>query len=461
MAFTYRSPVAPAPDTLAQLSGGQLSGPAAAEGRRMILRGGRLVDPANGVDAPSDLALADGRVAAVAPSIDPEPGDRVVDVTGLVVVPGLIEVHLHLHDLFEVSTRPVYEAIASGTTLAISPGAGNTLMAPSLLGAEVDRGLPLHVGLLLGAPSLFGTAASLDELIAYFRGELELDVALQKLTRNAITARTGNLVVGIKDHMGHFVQTDEALDATCELAEQAGLLLMSHCQDPDHAERLANVAGQRRMHLAHVTAGGFGSHGDPVESLRRCIDLCRRPNVTGEFLTAALREGRGNRDGVLMDPAAQEVAFEALREGVVDVLTSDGQCDATMKGFGDTRENVPCLVELVDRGILDMSRSIATMTANPARLLAEHTGANWWTEELGHLGVGARANVTVIDWADGAPTHTIVGGEIAAFEGRAIRRADGLGGWVTRLGILERTGAGDLPLWADAPAGQAPAARGN
>lgn len=459
MAFTYRSPVAPAPDTVADMSGGRLSGPTSAEGRRMILRGGRVVDPANGVDAVADVALAGGRIEAVAPGIDARHGDRVVDVAGLVVVPGLIEVHLHLHDLFEVTTRPVYEAIASGTTLAISPGAGNTLMAPSLLGAEVDRGLPLNVGLLLGAPSLFGTSASLDELIAYFRGELDEAVALQKLTRNSITARTGNLVVGIKDHMGHFIQSDEGLDSTCELAERAGLLLMSHCQDPDHAERLADIAGSRRVHLAHVTAGGFGSHGDAVESLRRCIDLCRRPNVSGEFLTAALRAGRGNRDGVLMDPEAQEVAFEALREGVIDVLTSDGQCDATMKGFGDTRENVPCLVELVNRGILDISRAIATMTCNPARLLAEHTGQDWWTEEIGHLGAGARANVTVIDWNDRAPTHTIVAGEIAGFEGRQVRRADGLGGWVTRLGILERTGVGDLPLWADAPAGQAPEAR--
>ena len=452
MAFAYRSPVAPAPDSIASMPGGRLRGPAPGEGRRLVLRGGRLVDPANGVDGEQDVALADGRVADVAASIEARPGDRVLDVAGLLVVPGLIEVHVHLHDLFEVSTRPILEAVACGTTLAISPGAGNTLMAPSLLGAEVDRGVPLHIGLLLGAPALLGTSATVDELIAYFRGELDEDVALQKLTRNGITARTGNLVVGIKDHMGHFIQTDERLDATCELASRAGMLLMSHCQDPDHAERLVDIAGERGVHLAHVTAGGFGSHGDAVESLSRCIDLCRRPHVTGEFLTAALRPGLGNRDGVLIVEDAQQLAYEALREGVVDVLTSDGQCDATMKGFGDTRENIPCLIELVDEGVLDLSRSIATMTANPARLLAQHTGQSWWTTEVGHLGVGAHADATVIDRLDKAATYTIVAGEIAAFEGRALRRADGLGGWVTRLGILERTGVGDLTLWAEAAA---------
>ena len=97
------------------------------------------------------------------------------------------------------------------------------------------------------------------------------------------------------------------------------------------------------------------------------------------------------------------------------------------------------------------------MTANPARRLAEHTGEDWWTNEVGHLGVGARANVTIIDWADKTPTFTIVGGEVAAFEGRALRRADGQGGWVTRLGIIERTGVGDLTLWTEADGANVPA----
>jgi dihydroorotase-like cyclic amidohydrolase len=455
----YSSPVASIPDSIASIEQGRLHGPGNAEGARLILRGGRVVDPASGLDATRDLVLAGGRVAEVGERVSPVAGDRVVDIEGLVAVPGLIEVHVHLHDLFEVTTAPIFEAVGHGTTLAISPGAGNTLMAPSLLGAEVDRGLPLNVGLLLGAPALLGTAATLEELIAFFLGELDEGTALQKLSRNRIVTRTGHLVVGVKDHMGHFIQSDERLDQTFELADRAGLFFMSHCQDPDHAERLARSARGRRVHLAHVTAAGFGSHGDGVESLQRCIELCRQPNVTGEFLTTALRPGLGNRDGVLMRRDAQAVAYDALREGVVDVLASDGQCDATMKGFGDTRDNVPCLVELVDEGILDISASVATMTANPARLLAEHTGQSWWTEEVGHLGVGARANVTVIDWQDKEATYTVVGGEIAAFEGRVVRRAAGLGGWVTRLGILERTGVGDLALWDRTPDEAGPTGR--
>src|SRR4051812_17776178 len=148
MAFTYRPPVSHAPAGIASIAGGRLRGPSRPEGGRMIIRGGRVVDPANGLDAVRDVALADGRVAEVAESIAPAPGDRVVDAAGLVVTPGLIEVHVHLHDLFEVTTRPILEAVAGGTTLAISPRAGNTLMAPSPLGAEADPGGPPATRLL-------------------------------------------------------------------------------------------------------------------------------------------------------------------------------------------------------------------------------------------------------------------------------------------------------------------------
>lgn len=451
MAFGYTTAVSPIPDAVAGIVDGRIRGARSPEGTRLILRGGRLVDPLNGIDAARDLALAGGRVSEVAPGIEPEPGDRVVDVEGLVVVPGLIEVHLHLGDLFETSSQPIFEAVASGTTLAISPGAGNTYMAPSLLGAEVDRGVPLNIGLLLGTPNVFGTRASFEEVVRYFRGELDEEDVLRTFTRNRITARTGNLVVGIKDHMGHYLQSDERIDAAFELAARAGLFFMSHCQDPDHAERVVGLSRGRRVHLAHVTIAGSGTHGQPVESLTRCIELCRQGHVSGELLTTQLRPGLGNRDGQSIAREAQPLAYEALRDGVVDVLTSDGQCDATMKGGGDTRDNVPCLVELVDEGILDVQPAVATMTVNPVRRLAEGTGQRWWTEELGHLGVGARANATVIDWKDKAATYTIVAGEIAAVEGRPVRRANGLGGWVTRLGIIERTGVGDVPLWETAP----------
>lgn len=415
---------------------------------RLVVRGGRVVDPAQAVDAVKDVAAEGGHVREVADAIHPDRADRVINAEGLIVAPGLVDIHCHIYDLFDVSTAPGPEAVASGTTVALTPGAGNTFMAPALLGAEVDRGLPLHVGCYLGAAAVLGCRASLDELVAYFRGELSPDDQLQVISRNPITNATGALAVGIKDHMGHWILSDEALDACFELTTRAGLVFMSHCQDPEHAERLVRLGRGRRVLLTHATASGSGSHGDAVESLERVLALARaHPNVTVDFVSAHLRRGRGLRDGLLIEAQAQELALRALGEGLCRILVSDGPCSATMKGFGDARENVPCLLELSDAGMVSLSQAVAAMTANPVSFLAEVTGQEWWHKELGHLGPGARANVVLIDPSARRAVMTIVDGQIAAFEGRPIREANGCGGWVSRTGLLRRTGVGDLPLF--------------
>lgn len=110
---------------------------------RLILKGGRIIDPKNGIDEILELAIEDGVICHVGESVQEEKGDRVIDCEGLLIMPGLIDMHLHLGDLFEVSTNPVFCAAQDGVTMGLSPGAGNTFMAPALLGAEIDRGFPL------------------------------------------------------------------------------------------------------------------------------------------------------------------------------------------------------------------------------------------------------------------------------------------------------------------------------
>jgi len=174
------------------------------------------------------------------------------------------------------------------------------------------------------------------------------------------------------------------------------------------------------------------------------VALIKQPHVSGEFVTTMLRPGRDSREGLQLPKASQQVAYDALASGVVDVLISDGQNDATMKGFGDTRDNVPAILELAEMGVLSLSEAVATMTANPVKLIAKLHHEEWWTKELGHLGVGARANITVVDRDDKLPTYTFVNGTMAVFENRVVREANGAGGWVSKFGILSSTGVGDL-----------------
>ena len=194
---------------------------------RLILKGGRVIDPKNNVDEEKDILVENGMIAALG-DIQAEAGDKIIDCTGLLVLPGLIDMHLHLGDLFEVSTNPIFCAAEDGVTLGLSPGAGNTFMAPSLLGAEVDHGVPINLGVYLGAANVLGTRMSVEELIAMFRGEIDADTLSVKMTRNGITNTTAALTVGIKDHMGHFIMSDENIDKIFEITSKANLIYMSH-----------------------------------------------------------------------------------------------------------------------------------------------------------------------------------------------------------------------------------------
>jgi hypothetical protein len=411
---------------------------------RILLKGGHVVDPRNGVDQVTDIVVAGGQITETGEDLSPESGDRILDCEGLLVVPGLIDIHLHLGDLFEVSTQPIFEATQDGVTFALSPGAGNTLMAPALLGAEVDRGLPINLGVFIGAANLLGTMLTVDEIIAMLKGELDPEIATTRMTRNPITALTAPMCIGIKDHMGHFLQSDEQIDAVYRITSEAGLLYMSHTQDPAHAERIVSLSNGRPVHLGHATAPGSGTHGDPEDSMVRVLELVKQPNVTAEFVTTMLRASLGSREGLKMTKGSQQLALDALHRGDVDILVSDGQLEATMKGFGDTRDNIPAILELAEAGVLTLTQAVAAMTANPAKLLSERTRNDWWAEKTGHLGSGALGNVTVINRDEKRAIWTLVNGEIVAFESRSVRRGAGAGGWVSRWGMVRRTGVGDL-----------------
>ncbi len=103
----------------------------------LILRGGRVIDPSQDIDARLDVAFSGGRVAAVGPDLAPNDDARVVDADGLVVTPGLIDLHTHVYD--------------GGTSLGVDPvrlletGAVTTLVDTGSAGAGNFAGFRDHV----------------------------------------------------------------------------------------------------------------------------------------------------------------------------------------------------------------------------------------------------------------------------------------------------------------------------
>jgi len=95
----------------------------------LLLAGGRVIDPRHAIDAVCDVAIRDGRVAAVAPSLNKASADSVRDVTGLIVAPGLIDIHTHVYHKatsYGVDPWPLSQRSALTTLVdAGSAGAGN------------------------------------------------------------------------------------------------------------------------------------------------------------------------------------------------------------------------------------------------------------------------------------------------------------------------------------------------
>ncbi|XCP86088.1 amidohydrolase family protein [Roseburia hominis] len=414
---------------------------------RTIIKNGTVVDPKNGIHAQRDIAYIGDTIVETADEIKPERGDRIIDCEGLLVFPGLIDMHLHMHDLFEVTTNSIYHAAEDGVTTGFTPGAGNTLIGPALLGAEIDRGLPVNVGMYLGAASLLSTQMSTEDWISYFKGTLPAEVAFEKATLNFFANTCGNLIMGIKDHMGHFLLSDEDLDAVYEITSKAGLVFMSHTQDPFRAEHVVGISKGRPVHLGHVDIAGCGTHGDAVESMKMVLDLCKQPNVSGEVISTLMRIGKGSREALFIPKESQRLLYDAIHDGLIRVMISDGDNDGTIKGGGDTRDNIPAILELAQQEVVTLPQAVALMTSNVAELLAERCHNPYFTEKLGHLGVGASANITIVDEADKMATYTIVNGAISGFENRVVRKNVGCGKWISRIGSLENMGVGELPMF--------------
>src|SRR5450631_4710933 len=87
----------------------------------IVLRGGRVIDPANRIDAQMDVAVTGGRIVSVREDIPAGQAGRVLDVSGLYVVPGLVDLHAHVFG-YEGSLQPDETALPAGTTTIVDAG---------------------------------------------------------------------------------------------------------------------------------------------------------------------------------------------------------------------------------------------------------------------------------------------------------------------------------------------------
>jgi dihydroorotase len=183
----------------------------------LLLKGGRIIDPANRFDATADLLIVNGKIARVgSDAVKHAPADAErVEVKGLVVCPGLIDMHVHLREPGQTAK----ETIATGTAAAARGGFTSVVCMPNTSPA-VDNASTVAL--------IHARAAQQGVVNVYVAGAISKNIAGEEMAPIGALKRAG--VVAITDD-GHCVQNNELMRRALEYSKMFDLPLLDHCQD--------------------------------------------------------------------------------------------------------------------------------------------------------------------------------------------------------------------------------------
>jgi dihydroorotase len=379
-----------------------------------LVRGGRVVDPSTGLDGLFDILLSGGKIAAVGARIDAVP-ERTIDVTGLVVVPGLIDMHVHLRE-------PGYETketIATGARAAARGGFTTICAMPNTNPVNDSRAVTERILAEAGRIAVVNVLP-IAAVTRGSRGEELVDMA--DLTASGAVAFSDD---------GLPVMNSRVMRQALAAAASSGGLVIDHCEDralaeggsmhegpvaarlglagiPAAAEEIMIVrdiilaeALKARVHIAHLsTAGGVRSVG---EARRRGVRVSAEATPHHLLLTDAALESRDTNfkmNPPLRAPADVAALVEGLRTGVVDVIATDHAphtVEEKSRGFDKApfgivglETAVPLILDrFVRRRVISLGRLVELLSANPARLLG--------LPGKGRIAAGADADLTVLD----------------------------------------------------------------
>lgn len=380
----------------------------------MLLKGGRVVDPSRSLDAVRDVLLVDGVVAAVGTDLSAPEGARVVDVSGKVVTPGLIDVHVHLRE----PGQEHKETIATGARAAAAGGFTAVVAMPNT-DPVIDS--PALVAYVAAEGAKAGAAR------VYPTGAISLGLAGQRLAPMGEMIEAG--AVAVTDD-GHPVMDSGLMRLALEYARGFGVPVADHPEDlglssggqmnegvmssrmgvrgkPNASEDVHIVRDllvaeftRGHIHLQHVSTR-FG-----VEAIRQA--KARGVHVTAEasphhlLLTDAAVEGyrtEAKMNPPLRSEADRAAVMEGLRDGTLDVIATDHaphHYDEKEQAFDDAPNGIVgletavglILTHVVGKGVIDLPTMVERMSTQPARAFGLPGGT---------LADGAPGDVTVLD----------------------------------------------------------------
>ena len=380
-----------------------------------IIRNGRVIDPANNRNEIVDLAIVDGRVVE-RPEVRGQKSEvEEINASGLIVAPGLIDVHVHLREPGfghkETIGSGARAAAAGGfTTIVCMPNTSPVADSPATIAWIKDR------------------AAEVACVNVLPTGAISKNIAGEELAPIGSLAQAG--VVAITDD-GRCIQNHELMRRAVEYARMVGLPVLDHCQD-------YNLVGNGVMHEGYWSTllglPGWPAAGEEVIVMRNILlaDLCDHhihcQHVTSAGSVRLIREARARGTKISSEVCPHHIALtdealenfdtnykmnpplrsqrdvDALLEGIADgtlsILASDHaphaefekevEFDAAPFGIIGLETELGLFLDLLvhKHRKIDIVRLIEMYTLEPAKLLGL---------EAGTLSVGAPADVTLID----------------------------------------------------------------
>lgn len=423
----------------------------------LLIKGGRVIDPSRNMDAVMDVLVEDGLVKCVGTGLSSPADATVIDASGKYVVPGLIDMHVHLRDPgFEYK-----EDVISGTRAAVAGGFTSICCMPNTKPIIDGKAVVSYI---------INKAKTEGFCNVFPIGSITYGMAGDRLSEMGELKESG--CVAVSDD-GKPVVNSELMRRALEYAKGIGILVITHAEDlslvgegvmnegftsteiglkgiPRVAEdiatardvMLAEYTGSP-IHIAHVSTAGS------VQLIRDA--KARGVRVTCEtaphYFTLTDDAVRGYNTNAKMNPPLREAddvaAIKAgLKDGTIDAIATDHaphhlddkdvEFNAAMNGIIGLETSLPLSLRMVDEGVITLQQMVEKMSFNPSKILDLKRGT---------LTEGSVADITVIDpsctWTvgedtlssksknspflgrtmTGAATATIVGGNVV-FNGR-------------------------------------------
>ncbi len=381
--------------------------------RQLLLKGGRIMDPARGLDLTGDLLIRQGRIQEVAPDIKP-PGDaQVVDLAGNLVVPGLIDMHVHLREPGE----EYKETIATGSQAAVAGGFTSVACMPNTHPPNDNSSITKFIiekatecGMCKVYPVAAITKGQEGQSITEFNDLLAAGAIA--FSDDGLPVRNPAVMRLALEYSLNFnalvISHAEELELSREGAMNEGSVStrLGLKGIPAAAEeiaifrdiRLAELTGAR-LHIAHVSTAGS------VEIIRAA--KARGVQVTAEtaphYFSLTEEAVEGYNTLAKMNPPLRTERdrlsiIEGLRDGTIDAIATDHAPHSTLEkecefqlaanGIIGLETSLPLALEvLVRQEGFSLSHLVRLMSVNPASILGISGGS---------LEPGKRADITII-----------------------------------------------------------------